>query len=173
METLSIKRNKKKQVITLILDSVGIIYVGQRVGADAQMCEQIGILVGGVVIFSCIIQGIAALVKLASSNDSITISDKGITDGSIMTGVGLIEWNNIKEIKLIKNISKPYIAIALYNNKELLSRLSGVKEWNVRNNIKEYQVAVTIGEESRNYAMSEIEIMMNKALIEYRSKKTI
>lgn len=173
MQTISIKRSKKKQVITLILDFIAILFMGQRVYDSVPEVEQLEMLLGGVAIFSFIVYGIVGMVRLVNTKDSITISDQGIVDGGQMTGVGLIEWDNIKEIKMITYMSKTYIGIELYNNRELLSRLSGIKQWTVRNNIQEYKVAVTIGKDDREYTLSEIEVMMNKALEESRVQKKI
>ncbi len=67
--------------------------------------------------------------SLNRTGPALVIDEQGLTDRSNMTGVGLIAWDDIVDIKEVTNaLKKDLIIILVKNPEDYINRASRLKE---------------------------------------------
>jgi hypothetical protein len=84
------------------------------------------------------------VVKLFDNKPGLTIDDNGIIDNSNMSSIGLIDWMDIKEIKIWDTKSTSVLLIFLYDNEKYINKAKGLKIKLLKGNLKKYNTPISI-----------------------------
>ncbi len=84
------------------------------------------------------------IIKLFDNKPGLSIDEIGITDNSNMSSVGLIEWSDIKEIKIQEYQSTSFLLVFLRDNQKYLEQTNGFKRRLLKSNFKKYKTPISI-----------------------------
>lgn len=114
--------------------------------------------------------GVYGLRKLFDKAIGLTIDENGITDKSNASSVGLIEWNDIVEIKTEQVMSTRFLLIFISNPEKYLERVNGFKRKLMQGNMKMYGTPLSITSNTLRYNFDDLERLLKSGLIEQRKK---
>jgi len=130
MEEIKIKTNAKTFLKVILVSSIFIITCLWLIKVSpgeivVNIVSWMAILTGGIMGVIGIYMFIA---KSISKKPGLIINNKGITSTVGWINPGLIKWENVTDISLIKISKQKILLIEVDNNTELLSKLSGFKK---------------------------------------------
>ncbi len=114
--------------------------------------------------------GIYGLRKLFDKTVGLTIDKNGITDNTNASSVGLIEWDDITEIKTEQVMSTKFLLIFAANPDKYLDRVNGFKKKLLIGNMKMYGTPLSITSNTLKYKFDDLEKLVSNKLIEEKEK---
>jgi len=114
--------------------------------------------------------GIYGLRKLFDKSIGLTIDENGITDNSNASSVGLIEWNDIVEIKTEQVMSTRFLLILISDPDKYLERVNGFKRKLMQGNMKMYGTPLSITSNALRYNFDDLERLVKSRLIEKQER---
>jgi hypothetical protein len=83
--------------------------------------------------------------KLLSNNLGFEINEHGIIDHSNFSSIGLIEWEDIKEIRTQSFTKTSWLLIYTFKPQKYLDKAeNGFKRWQLKSNIRTYKTPIYI-----------------------------
>lgn len=105
--------------------------------------------------------GIYGLIKLFDSKTGLKIDSNGITDNSNATGIGLIIWNDIYQIRSEQVASEKFIMIDLIEPEKYIKKAgNGIKARLMKTNMRIYGTPISITSRTLKYNFAELEKIM-------------
>ncbi len=102
--------------------------------------------------------GIYGIRKLFDKKVGLIIDKNGITDNSNASSIGLIEWNDISEIKTEQVMSTKFLLIGVENPEKYIGKAkSGIKARLMKTNMKMYGTPLSITSNTLKYDFNELE----------------
>ncbi|ADV50525.1 hypothetical protein Celal_3256 [Cellulophaga algicola DSM 14237] len=102
--------------------------------------------------------GIYGCRKLLDKKVGLIIDSNGITDNSNASSVGLIEWNDISEIKTQQVMSTKFLLINVIDSEKHIGKAkSGLKARLMRTNMKMYGTPLSITSNTLKYDFEKLE----------------
>lgn len=114
--------------------------------------------------------GIYGFRKLFDKTSGLIIDENGITDNTNASSVGLIEWNDIVEIKTEQVMSTRFLLIFISNPDLYLGRVKGFKQKLMKGNMKTYGTPLSITSNTLKYDFNELERLVKNRLNEHQVK---
>jgi hypothetical protein len=153
----------KKKIILNLLGSIGFIAAGIWIGTSENKSESIQILSIICVIFFGI-TFITGIKKLFEKNSGIIIDSKGITDNTNSNSVGLIDWEDIIDIRIIEIMSIKFILVDLENSEKYIKKAkNSLQSKLMRKNLKDYGSPITLTTTNLNCSFKKFEkLVMNE-----------
>jgi hypothetical protein len=109
------------------------------------------------------------LRKLFDKTAGLTIDENGIIDNSNASSVGLIEWNDIVEIRTEQVMSTRFLLIFISNPDKYMERVNGFKRKLMKGNMKMYGTPLSITSNTLRYNFDDLARMVKNRLIEKQS----
>ncbi|WP_299133851.1 STM3941 family protein [uncultured Tenacibaculum sp.] len=133
---------------------------------NLNLIKSIGIL--SILFFG--ITGIYGIRKISDNRAGLIIDKKGITDNSNASSIGLIEWNDITEIKTeVVGMSTRFIMINVNDPEKYIKKAtSNLKSKLMRANMKMYGTPLSITANTLNYDFDKLEQLVES---EYSKNK--
>lgn len=106
--------------------------------------------------------------KIFSNKAALIISDKGIFDNTTIENIGLIKWNEIKNIENNNNS----LLINVYNSEKVINRKTNkIVKWSLSSINKKYKTPVVINTGLINIELDELyDIIVSKHKIHKQQK---
>ena len=131
------------------------------------------LIIKGIGILSILFFGMIEILKIKKLLDKkagLIIDSNGITDNSNATSVGLIEWNDISDIKTKRIMSTKFLLINVLNPEEYISKSkSGMKAKLMRTNLKMSGTPINITSSTLKYNFSELEKIVRIEFEKYKN----
>ncbi|WP_077404833.1 STM3941 family protein [Cellulophaga omnivescoria] len=131
-------------------------------------------VIKGVGILSILFFGTIAILhskKIFDKNAGLIIDSSGITDNSSATSVGLIEWNDIFDIKTKKIMSTKFLLINIKNPEKYIGKAkSATKAKLMRSNMKMYGTPLSITSNNLKYDFEKLEQLIQT---EFKQNKKV
>lgn len=105
---------------------------------------------------------IYGLRKFFDKKVGLIVDENGITDNSNASSVGLIEWNDIVEIKTEQVMSTRFLLIFISNPDIYLDRVNGFKQKLMKGNMKMYGTPLSITSNTLKYNFDDLEKIIKK-----------
>ncbi len=150
MKDITIEVSKKKLFLLLtgslsfVLVSLLFVLSPDKYTSFLIRNEKIIELIGyvGVIFF-----GIATFfifIKFLDKKPGLIINEKGIFDNSNAGSLGLIEWNDIIDIRQEKVMSTKFLLIMVKNPERYIEKASGLKKVTLKQNMITYKTPLTL-----------------------------
>lgn len=114
--------------------------------------------------------GIYGFKKLFDKTIGLTIDENGITDNTNATSVGLIDWNDIVEIRTEQVMSTKFLMIFTNNPDKYMERVNGFKRKLMQGNMKMYGTPLSITSNTLRYNFDDLQRLIKDKLIEQKEK---
>ena len=114
------------------------------------------------------VAGVYGLRKLFDKTIGLSIDEKGITDNSNAASVGLIEWNDILEIKNEQVMSTRFVLIFTRCPEKYLESVNGFKRKLMQGNMKMYGTPLSITSNTLRYNFNDLEQLIKDKLTEQK-----
>ena len=102
--------------------------------------------------------GTYGIRKMFDKKVGLIIDENGITDNSNASSIGLIEWNDISEIKTEQVMSTKFLLIKVKNPEKYIEKAkSGMKARLMKTNLKMYGTPLSITSNTLKYDFNELE----------------
>ena len=124
--------------------------------------------IAGVIFFGA--TGIYGARKFFDKSVGLIIDDNGITDNTNASSAGLIDWNDITEIKTKQVMSTKFLLIFVSNADKYLERVSGFKRKLMTGNMKRYGTPLSITSNTLKYNFNDLEKLILDRLKEQQEK---
>jgi hypothetical protein len=95
--------------------------------------------------------------KLFDKTIGLTIDENGITDNSNASSVGLIDWNDIVEIRSEQVASTKFLMIFTNNPDKYMERVNGFKRKLMQGNMKMYGTPLSITSNTLKYNFDDLQ----------------
>jgi hypothetical protein len=154
-------------VIFIVLGREFILKPEKYVSSIMRSTELIAIVGYASVIFFglCLI---FVCYKAFDRKPGLIINEKGITDNSNYTSVGLIEWSEITGIRTQQVMSTRFILIDVLNPEKFIEKSSKFKASLMKTNMKMYGTPLSITSNSLRYNFDELEKLLKSEFDDYR-----
>jgi hypothetical protein len=119
----------------------------------------------------CGVAGIYGIRKLFDNTAGLIIDEKGITDNTYGSSVGLINWADITEIKTEQVLSTKFLLIFTNNADKYLDRVGYFKRKLLLGNVKMYGTPLSITSNTLKYDFDNLERLLKNSLKEQLEKK--
>jgi len=106
--------------------------------------------------------------KLFDKASGLIIDEKGITDNTNASSVGLIDWIDITELKIEQVMSTRFLLIFINNPDKYLDRVNGFKRSLMKGNMKMYGTPLSITSNTLRYDLDDMFRLINNRLIAQR-----
>jgi hypothetical protein len=134
---------------------------------EPETIQIIGII--GIIFFG--IAGIYVLKKLFDKKIGLIIDSNGITDNSNASSIGLIEWNDILDIRTEQVMSTKFLLIDIENPEKYIKKAkSGMKANLMRSNMKMYGTPLSITSNTLKYNFGELQKLIQT---EFKRNKNV
>ena len=144
--------------IWLFTNSAEIQNHSMRLLRNPIVVKSVGIM--GILFFGA--TGIYGIRKLFDNKAGLIINENGITDNSNASSIGLIEWNDILEIKTKQVMSTKFLLIVVENPEKYIEKAkSGMKARLMKTNMKMYGTPLSITSNTLNYDFERLEKLIN------------
>ncbi|MBN1463967.1 MAG: hypothetical protein JXQ69_01195 [Paludibacteraceae bacterium] len=107
---------------------------------------------------------IYGFIKLFDKRIGLSIDENGITDNSNASSVGLIEWNDIVEIKTEHFKYTKFILIYISNPNKYLKRVNGFKRKLMQANMNMYGTPLSITSSTLKYNFDDLDSLLKDNL---------
>lgn len=114
--------------------------------------------------------GLYGFRKLFDKTIGLTIDENGITDNTNATSVGLIDWNDIVEIRTEQVMSTKFLMIFTSNPDKYMERVNGFKRKLMQGNMKMYGTPLSITSNTLRYDFDDLQRLIKDKLIEQKEK---
>jgi hypothetical protein len=165
-ETIEIPLSKKK-ITLLLLASIAFVAAGIWITINPEIFIQnifritnpqiirIGGIAGILFFGAGCIYGIK---KLFDKKIGLIIDSNGITDNSNASSIGLIEWNDISEIRIKQVMSTKFLLIDIVNPDKYIGKAkNGVQTKLLKANMNMYDTPLSITSNTLKYDFEELE----------------
>jgi hypothetical protein len=174
MDRIEIPLSKTKITVmligTLVFVTLGILFLVTPDTFISVIFRNILVIrivgVVAVIFFGAV--GIYGLRKLFDKTVGLTIDEKGILDNSNASSVGLIDWNDIIEIKTEQVMSTKFLLIVTNDPDKYMDRVNGFKRKLLQGNMKMYGTPLSINANTLSHDFVELEKLIKERLIEHR-----
>ena len=140
--------------VWLFLNADGFQEYSMRLLRNPMVIKGAGIL--AILFFGA--TGIYGFRKLFDKKVGLIIDSNGITDNSNASSVGLIEWNDISEIKTQQVMSTKFLLINVTDPEKYIGKVkSGMKARLMRTNMKMYGTPLSITSNTLKYDFEKLE----------------
>ena len=96
--------------------------------------------------------------KLFDKKVGLIIDSNGITDNSNASSIGLIEWNDISDIRVMQVMSTKFLLIDILNPEKYIGKAkNGVQAKLMKANMSIYQTPLSITSNTLRYDFGELE----------------
>ncbi|SHJ25073.1 hypothetical protein SAMN04488096_1202 [Mesonia phycicola] len=170
----------KKKIILLLLAAIAFVAGGIWIATNPErfipnifrvtnpeiirICGITGILFFGAA-------GIYGIKKLFDKKVGLIIDSNGITDNSNASSIGLIEWNDISDIRTKQVMSTKFLLIDIVNPEKYIGKAkSGIQARLMKANMNMYETPISITSNTLKYAFGELEELIQ---IEYKRNKNV
>lgn len=116
------------------------------------------------------VAGIYGLRKLFDKTAGLTIDENGIIDNTNASSVGLIDWNDIVEIKTEQVMSTRFLLIFINNPDKYLKRVNLFKQKLMMGNMKIYGTPLSITSNTLKYKFDDLKILLESRLNKHHEK---
>ena len=159
MKTLEIAINKKNlikfPIIHLIcLIALGLVIYYLIIAEGKYLVIGIPIFIFFAIIYPIIL--FRTLKIIFSKKAGLLISEIGIVDNIGITNLGIIEWNEINNVRIIKQYFQNFILLDLNNNDKYLSNKIGFQKNQIKNSIEKYGTPSVINASNLNSDLDEL-----------------
>jgi hypothetical protein len=101
--------------------------------------------------------------KLFDKKTGLIIDSDGITDNSNASSIGLIEWNDISEIRTMQVMSTKFLLIDIVNPENYIQKAkNGIQARLMRANMNLYETPLSISTNTLKYDFEELEKLIQK-----------
>lgn len=101
--------------------------------------------------------GIYGIRKIFDNKVGLIIDENGITDNSNASSIGLIEWNDISEIKTEQVMSTKFLLIEIENPEKYIAKAKNkMKARLMKTNMKMYGTPLSITSNTLKYDFDEL-----------------
>lgn len=177
MKRIEIKKSKKKFFLMLIgtlilaLISFNLCYNAEEYTSYIFRNSTVIRIVGLIATVFCCIGFITLLKKLSENDTGLVIDEIGIVDNSSAASVGLIEWNDIVDVRRKNVMSTQFLLIDVVSPDKYLNKPNHYIKLKLMNyNIKLYGTPISITSSTLSCNIDELEILIRTNLLEYRNK---
>ena len=157
----------KKKIALLLLGSIAFVVGGIWISTNPErfipnifrITDPEIIRIGGIVgilFFSA--TGIYGIKKLFDKKIGLIIDSDGITDNSNASSIGLIEWNDISEIRTKQVMSTKFLLIDIVNPEKYIGKAkNGLQAKLMKANMNMYETPLSITSNTLKYDFGELE----------------
>tara|TARA_Y100000385_G_C12798223_1_gene510644 strand:- start:83 stop:646 length:564 start_codon:yes stop_codon:yes gene_type:complete len=163
----------RKKIILLLLASIGFISGGiwmvinpENAGRyfnpitkrffylNSESIQVIGIV--GILFFGAAV--IYGIKKLFDKKIGLILDSNGITDNSNASSIGLIEWNDILDIRTKQVMSTKFLLIDIVNPEKYIGKAkNGIQSRLMKANMNMYETPLSITSNTLNYDFGKLE----------------
>ncbi|MBD8488097.1 hypothetical protein IFO69_04995 [Echinicola sp. CAU 1574] len=112
--------------------------------------------------------------KLLSKNSGIEINEIGIIDHSNLSSIGLIEWEDIKEIQTHSFKKTSWLLIYTFQPQKYVNKAeNGFKRWLLKSNLRTYKTPLSITSTILSVKFKELEKIVMDAFEEKKASQMI
>ena len=157
----------KKKIALLLLGSIAFVAGGIWIATNPErfipnifrITDPEIIRIGGIVgILFFGATGIYGIKKLFDKKVGLIIDSDGITDNSNASGIGLIEWNDITEIRTKQVMSTKFLLIDISNPEKYIGKAkNGMQAKLMKANINMYETPLSITSNTLKFDFGELE----------------
>ena len=157
----------KKKIALLLLGSIAFVAGGIWIATNPErfipnifrITNPEIIRIGGIVgILFFGATGIYGIKKLFDKKVGLIIDSDGITDNSNASSIGLIEWNDITEIRTKQVMSTKFLLIDISNPEKYIGKAkNGMQAKLMKANINMYETPLSITSNTLKYDFGELE----------------
>ena len=150
--------------ILFVMMGVGLINSAIDVSENNLLAKIVG--AASILFFGA--TGIYGIVKLFDKKAGLIIDEKGITDHSNATSIGLIKWSDMTTIRVRQVMATKFLLIDIKNPETYLEKSgSNMQRKLMQANMKKYGTPITITSNTLSTDFSELEKMVQKKFAEY------
>lgn len=142
-----------------------LIVADQQVRFSPLLIKGVGVL--GILFFGA--TGITGIKKIFDNNMGLTIDDKGITDNSGGSSIGLIQWTDITSISTEQISSTKFLLIHIDNPDFYLEKAKGLKRKMMEANQRMYGTPLSISSNGLKCKFEELEKLLQENLKKYQT----
>ena len=115
--------------------------------------------------------GIYGIKKLFDKKIGLIIDSNGITDNSNASSIGLIEWNDISDIRTKQVMSTKFLLIDIVNPEKYIGKAkNGIQARLMKANMNMYETPLSITSNTLKYDFGELEKLIKT---EYKRNKNV
>jgi hypothetical protein len=107
---------------------------------------------------------IYGIKKLFDKKMGLIIDDSGIIDNTNASSIGLIEWNDISEIKIQQVMSTKFLLIYTTDPEKYLDKVKGLRRKLMKGNMKMYGTPLSITSSTLKYNFDDLINQLNSRL---------
>jgi hypothetical protein len=142
--------------------------IGRFIYLTPELIQIIGIV--GILFFSA--TGIYGIRKLFDKKAGLIIDSDGITDNSNASSIGLIEWNDITEIRTKQIMSTKFLLIDIENPEKYIGKAkNGMQAKLMRTNMNMYETPLSITSNTLKYNFDELEKLVKTELKQIKNAR--
>jgi hypothetical protein len=170
----------KKKIVLLLLGAIAFVAGGIWIASNPErfipnifritnpeIIRISGIV--GILFFGA--AGIYGIKKLFDKKVGLIIDSNGITDNSNASSIGLIEWNDISDIRTKQVMSTKFLLIDIVNPEKYIGKAkNGIQARLMKANMNMYETPLSITSNTLNYDFGELEKLIQT---EYKKIKTL
>lgn len=146
MRTLEIQINKNRILLLLVVTAIVIplgvllVYFGYLEGEIPP--ELTVVLVFAIPFLMYFFW--TTLQKVINKSPGLVLDNRGILDPMNFSEIGIISWENITQVKIVKHQFSEFLLIQLKNDEVVLNRLSGLKKTMSKNYINAFGTPIVL-----------------------------
>lgn len=170
MDAIEIQLSKKK-IVFLLIGAIVFVVLGLLFVLNAESFSRGGpvrnpAIISGVgwagILFFGLIAGYGA-TKMFDKNAGLRIDDAGITDNSNATSTGLIAWEDITAIRIVKVVSTSILLIDVKNPEAYVARAKNTFNRKLlQANLDNYGTPISITSTSLKIGFQELEGLLKR-----------
>ncbi|MFS4418809.1 STM3941 family protein [Maribacter sp. 2307ULW6-5] len=170
----------KKKIILLLLAAIAFVAGGIWIATNPErfipnifkITNPEIIRIGGIVgILFFGAAGIYGIKKLFDKKVGLIIDSNGITDNSNASSIGLIEWNDISDIRTKQVMSTKFLLIDIVNPEKYIGKAkNGIQSRLMKANMNMYETPLSITSNTLKYDFGKLEKLIK---IEYKKNKNV
>jgi len=122
----------------------------------------------GLIVFG--LGSILLVKKLFDNKPGLIINEKGITDNTNSSSIGLIKWSDITKISQKKVVSTKFLLVEIRNPEEYIEKANRLKKLTLRQNLNTYGTPITLTSLGLQCSFEELERLI---LESYNQSKQI
>ena len=115
------------------------------------------------------VTGFYSIKKIFDTSVGLTINDDGIFDNSSASGIGLIKWTDITDIRTEKVASTKFLLIYTTNPDYYLDKAKGLNKKFMEANFRMYGTPIAIASTSLKYNFRDLEKLIKERLEQRRN----
>jgi len=108
------------------------------------------------------------IIKLFNRKPGLVINETGITDNASSIKAGLIKWQDIKNIRSVKQHSNQLLLITVTNPNKYIDVAHSLKKPVLQMNINMHGTPVIIPSATLNYDFAELQTVLTEAYKKYK-----